>query len=107
PNATFTVPRSQHLYDGMFHGKELAAGIFIDLGETSLPIVTNAPLDVAPAIAITNITPAPLVITSNTRPGLQSFSVTLANHQRAATRGKLALSTNLFPGATFEDGPSF
>ena len=60
--AAITVPHSRHLYDGDITGKQFEAAMTIDLGETEFPLVVNDAVDVAPAVDIADINPAPVII---------------------------------------------
>jgi LmbE family N-acetylglucosaminyl deacetylase len=80
-DAAISLPRAAHLYDGRLFGQEFDATIqlVVDGQAFSLPVTTR--VDVAPEIEIADITPSPLVLTTETALQPSTLTVRLVNHR--------------------------
>lgn len=85
--APITVPRSDHLYDGLLFGPRFAvnADLAIDGARFSMRAETN--LDVAPAVEIKTILPSPYVWTPALIRRPLSLTIKLTNNLKAPFRG--------------------
>jgi LmbE family N-acetylglucosaminyl deacetylase len=79
-NATLTVPREEHLYDGLLLGKHLEATALVDFDGAKFPLHAELSLPVVPAVEIKSISPSPCVRTEETLGWCDAFKVTLLNH---------------------------
>ncbi len=87
--ATFTVPASEHLYDGRLFGEPLAAEAELTIEGVNFVAHTEIRKDVAPAIEILEVEPVPYVTTPATSQKPLEFKVKLQNHLTAPFRGVL------------------
>lgn len=87
--ATFTVPASEHLYDGRLFGEPLAAEAELTIEGVNFVANTEIRKDVAPAIEILEVEPVPYVTTPATSQKPLEFKVKLQNHLTAPFRGVL------------------
>jgi len=98
-NAAFSVPSSEHLYDGRLFGEPLAAAAELSMEGVSFAVATEARRDVAPAIEITAVEPSPYVSTPATSQKPLEFNIQLKNHLPSEFRGLLRVR-----GQTLETG---
>jgi LmbE family N-acetylglucosaminyl deacetylase len=98
-NVTFSVPSSEHLYDGRLFGEPLVAEAELSMEGVSFGVTTEARRDVAPAVEIVAVEPSPNVSTPATSQKPLEFTVHLRNHLPSAFRGLLRLQ-----GQTLETG---
>jgi LmbE family N-acetylglucosaminyl deacetylase len=89
--ATFTVPKEEHLYDGLFLGKRFRANAQLEVDGARFSVSTNITRDVAPAVEIKTISPSPYVWTPATLNQPLSFKVGLTNHLGSAFSGSLTI----------------
>ena len=105
--AELTTPHAQHLYDGRVNGYPVAVSVLSEIQDVRFEIAEKDLIDISPPVEIAAISPEPLVVTPTTPANAQSFTVTLTNHQKVASTGRLAVTTNVSPLLRFENGPSF
>lgn len=105
--AGLTTPHAQHLYDGGADGYPLGVSVLSEIEDVRFEVLRTDSIDIGPSVEITEVSPSPLVITSKTPVGSQSFNVTITNHQSTPATARLALATNISPLIKFADGPSF
>jgi LmbE family N-acetylglucosaminyl deacetylase len=86
---SFTVPSSEHLYDGRLFGEPLAAEAELSLEGVNFVASTEMRRDVAPAVEILDVEPVPYVTTPATSQKPVEFKVRLQNHLAAPFRGVL------------------
>ncbi|HSD46720.1 MAG TPA: PIG-L family deacetylase, partial [Pyrinomonadaceae bacterium] len=86
---SFTVPSSEHLYDGRLFGEVMTAEAQLTLEGVSFVAGTEIREDVAPAIEILDIEPTPYVTTPATSQKPLEFKVRLQNHLTSPFRGVL------------------
>ena len=98
-NATFSVPSSEHLYDGRLFGEALFAEGELSMEGVSFTVTTEARRDVAPAVEIVAVEPSPYVSTPATSQKPLEFTVRLKNHLPTEFRGVLRVR-----GQTLETG---
>jgi LmbE family N-acetylglucosaminyl deacetylase len=98
-NTAFSVPSSEHLYDGRLFGEPLAAEAELSMEGVSFGVVTETRRDVAPAIEITSVDPTPYVSTPATSQKPLEFTISLKNHLPSEFRGLLRVQ-----GQTLETG---
>lgn len=98
-NAAFSVPSSEHLYDGRLFGEPLAAVAELSMEGVSFAVATEARRDVAPAVEITAVEPSPYVSTPATSQKPLEFKIQLKNHLPSEFRGLLRVR-----GQTLETG---
>jgi LmbE family N-acetylglucosaminyl deacetylase len=105
-NAAFTVPKAEHLYDGLVAGKTLFAEAELEIeGGARLTLSTELSLDVAPAVEISNIIPAPYVLTPRAVNKPVGFQIEIRNNLSREFRGLLKLTSP--PLNVFEFGRDF
>ncbi len=88
-NLSFSVPSSEHLYDGRLFGEPLAAEAELTLEGVSFTVTTETQRDVAPAVEIVSVDPSPYVSTPATSQKPLDFTVHLKNHLPSEFRGVL------------------
>jgi LmbE family N-acetylglucosaminyl deacetylase len=86
---SFTVPASEHLYDGRLFGEPLAAEAELTIEGINFVASTEIRRNVAPAVEILEVEPAPYVTTPATSQKPLEFKVRLQNHLTAPFRGVL------------------
>jgi hypothetical protein len=86
---SFTVPSSEHLYDGRLFGEPLAAQAELSIEGVNFVTGTGIRRDVAPAIEILEVEPVPYVTTPATSQKPLEFKVRLQNHLAGPFRGVL------------------
>ncbi|MCA1578791.1 MAG: PIG-L family deacetylase [Acidobacteria bacterium] len=86
---SFTVPSSEHLYDGRLFGEPLAAEAQLSIEGVNFVVGTEIRHNVAPAIEIVEVEPAPYVTTPATSQKPLEFKVRLQNHLANPFRGVL------------------
>jgi LmbE family N-acetylglucosaminyl deacetylase len=87
--ASFTVPASEHLYDGRLFGEPLMAEAELTIEGVNFVVSTEIRRDVAPAVEILDVEPVPYVTTPATSQKPLEFKVRLQNHLAAPFRGLL------------------
>lgn len=90
-NAAYTVPKADHLYDGLLFGAPSRATAELDVEGATFLISTALVLDVTPAIEIKNISPSPCVRTEETLGRCRELTSTLSNHTKAPFRGTIKM----------------
>ena len=85
----FTVPSSEHLYDGRLFGEPLTAEAELTLEGINFVASTEIRRNVAPAVEILEVEPVPYVTTPATSQKPLEFKVRLQNHLTAPFRGVL------------------
>ena len=98
-NAAFSVPASEHLYDGRLFGEPLAAEAELSMEGVTFLLTTETRRDVAPAVEIVAVEPSPYVSTPATSQRPLEFTVRLKNHLPSEFRGLLRVQ-----GQTLETG---
>lgn len=88
-NLTFSVPSSEHLYDGRLFGEPLAAEAELMMEGVSFTVDTETHRPVAPAVEIVSVDPSPYVSTPATSQKPLDFTVRLKNHLPSEFRGLL------------------
>ena len=91
--AAITVPKAEHLYDGMVLGHRFVAHAQLEIDGAKFSVKAQKSLDVVPAVEIANISPSPCVGTDETIWRCQGFKVTLINHLRKPFAGGLTYTT--------------
>ena len=86
---SFTVPASEHLYDGRLFGEPLTAHAELSIEGVNFVVGTEIRRDVAPAIEILEVEPSPYVTTPATSQRPLEFKVRLQNHLANPFRGVL------------------
>jgi LmbE family N-acetylglucosaminyl deacetylase len=89
--ASITVPAAEHLYDGKLFGEGLSASPNVSIDGATFPVEAKMQLDIAPAIEIASIKPAPLIVTPSTKDRPTAFSLKLINHQTQPFEGEVTL----------------
>lgn len=92
PAASFTVPKEEHLYDGLL-SKRFAAIADLEIDGAKFTLQTDLALEVAPGVEIKSIEPEPYVWTPGTRNQPLSFKATLVNHLDAPFTGNLTIGS--------------
>jgi LmbE family N-acetylglucosaminyl deacetylase len=90
-SASLTVPREEHLYDGLFPGKHFEATALVDFDGAKFSLHAELPLPVVPAVEIKSIAPSPCVRTEETLGWCDAFKVTLLNHLATPFRGTMEI----------------
>jgi LmbE family N-acetylglucosaminyl deacetylase len=87
--ASFTVPASEHLYDGKLFGEPLNAQAELSVEGVTFNAGTEIHRNVAPAVEILEVEPVPYVTTPATSQKPLEFKVKLQNHLSGPFRGLL------------------
>lgn len=91
-NATITVPKEEHLYDGLFLGRRFQATALVEVDGAKFFLPAETALDVVPAVEIKSISPSPCVRTEETLGRCDTFKVTLMNHLTSPFHGTVQIS---------------
>ena len=103
----FSVPSSEHLYDGRLFGEPLNAEAELSMEGVSFKVATEARRDVAPAVEIVSVAPSPYVSTPATSQKPLEFTVRLQNHLPTEFRGVLRVrGQTLETGREIQIGPN-
>ncbi|HEY2964515.1 MAG TPA: PIG-L family deacetylase [Pyrinomonadaceae bacterium] len=86
---SFTVPASEHLYDGRLFGEPLAAEAELSIEGITFTAGTEIRREVAPGVEILEVEPVPYVTTPATSQKPLEFKVRLQNHLASPFRGLL------------------
>ena len=86
-NTAFTVPSSEHLYDGRLFGEPLVAEAELSMEGVTFGVATETRRNVAPAVEITAVEPSPYVSTPATSQKPLEFNIRLKNHLPSEFRG--------------------
>jgi LmbE family N-acetylglucosaminyl deacetylase len=86
---SFTVPASEHLYDGKLFGEPLAAEADLTIEGINFTANTEIRRNVAPAVEILEVEPTPYVTTPATSQKPLEFKVRLQNHLTTPFHGVL------------------
>jgi LmbE family N-acetylglucosaminyl deacetylase len=93
-NATFTVPKSEHLYDGRFKGKAVVTTAEVEVeGGARFTAASERDFDVAPAVELAAVTPNPYVWTPGSTDKPMTFEVQLKNNTVEEFRGFVKISS--------------
>jgi LmbE family N-acetylglucosaminyl deacetylase len=90
-NASLTTPPSEHLYDGKLFGEPLTAEAELAVEGVTFKTGTAITRNVAPAVEILEVEPAPYVTTPATSQKPLEFKVKLQNHLATPFLGLLHL----------------
>ncbi len=90
--ATFTVPKEDHLYDGLLSGQSSVAEAELEIEGGRFVVRTEINLDVVPAVEIERIVPSPCVRTLETPGQCKFFDVKLTNHLKTPFRGVMKIT---------------
>ena len=88
-NLSFSVPSSEHLYDGRLFGEPLSAEAELMMEGVSFTVNTETHRPVAPAVEIVSVDPSPYVSTPATSQKPLDLTVRLKNHLPSEFRGLL------------------
>ncbi len=86
-----TVPREEHLYDGLGLANRFEAIADLEIDGAKFSLKSELVRDIAPAVEIKSISPSPYVWTAATRHQPLTFKVTLVNHLDAPFKGNLTI----------------
>ena len=102
----FTVPASEHLYDGRLFGEPLTADAELTVEGITFTASTEIRREVAPGVEILEVEPVPYVTTPATSQKPIEFKVKLQNHLATPFRGLLRVrGPNLETGRELELQP--
>lgn len=87
--AGVSVPASEHLYDGRLFGEAVVIKAQLEVEGAPFNLITEAHLDVMPAVSIANNNPTPCVETPATILFCGGTSLTITNHLHTPFRGVL------------------
>lgn len=105
-SASFTVPASDHLYDGKLFGEPLSVNAELSIEGITFSAGTEIHRNVAPAVEILEVEPAPYVTTPATSQKPLEFKVKIQNHLAGPFRGLLRVrGPNLETGKEIELRP--
>jgi LmbE family N-acetylglucosaminyl deacetylase len=86
-NASITVPKEEHLYDGLFMGQPFKGEAELDVDGAKFSLSSKISLAVAPAVEIKMVAPAPYVWTPATLNRHWALNLTVVNHLASTFRG--------------------
>lgn len=89
--ATFTVPKEDHLYDGLVSGRSFVAEAELEIEGARFMVSAETNLDVVPAVEIERISPSPCVRTQETLGHCKVFNLKLTNHLATPFRGVMKI----------------
>ena len=93
PNAPFTVPKAEHLYDSPL-GIPYEATAQIDIEGARFVISSRKLYDVVPAVEITDVVPSPCVSTEESLGHCRLLNLSLTNHTSTAFSGYITITDN-------------
>jgi LmbE family N-acetylglucosaminyl deacetylase len=93
-DAALTVPKEEHLYDGLFLGKNFEAVAELEIDGAKFSINAEVARDVGPAVEIKKISPALLLWTPGRRDQVLTFTAVVRNNLETPFRGVLELSSS-------------
>ena len=106
-NVAFTVPSSEHLYDGRLFGEPLFVEAELTMEGVSFVVSNETRRDVAPAVEIASVEPSPYVSTPATSQKPLEFTINLKNHLPSEFRGLLRVrGQSLETGRELRIGPN-
>jgi len=91
--SVITVPREEHLYDGLGLANRFEAVADLEIDGAKFSLKSELVREVAPAVEIKSISPSPYVWTPATRNQPLAFKVTLVNHLDAPFKGNLTIGS--------------
>lgn len=94
-NEPINIPRSAHLYDPQFFGREFHASIHVLVNGIRFELQASTTVDVAPAVEIARITPSPFVLVPNSLNQPITMKVRLVNHQDKPFNGEFRLASRV------------
>ena len=94
-----TVPHHVHLYDGLWSGEEIQAGLSVTVDGNAFALFTVTRPDVVPAIEIASLTPSPYVLTPGNLDQTLTFKVRLRNNRDRPFRGQFGIASPTDHGA--------
>ncbi len=95
-NAGISLPSADHLYDGRLFGQRFIATAEVEIDGAKFSVSSISELDVAPAVEIRSITPAPFVFTPQTTGQDIQLTVQVHNHLARTFNGSLAATAPHF-----------
>jgi LmbE family N-acetylglucosaminyl deacetylase len=78
--AVINVPQAGHLYDGHLFGEEVSEEFLLEVDGAAFTVKASRRFNVAPAVEIESVAPAPLVVTPQTLQVVQPFTFRISNH---------------------------
>jgi LmbE family N-acetylglucosaminyl deacetylase len=106
-NAAFTVPSSEHLYDGRLFGEPVFVEAELSMEGVSFVVNNETRRDVAPAVEIVSVDPSPYVSTPATSQKPLEFTIQLKNHLPTEFRGLVRVQGHsLETGREIRIGPN-
>jgi LmbE family N-acetylglucosaminyl deacetylase len=90
--ASFTVPKEDHLYDGLASGQSSIAEAELEIEGGRFVVKAETNLDVVPAVEIERVAPSPCVRTLETPGQCKVFDVKLTNHLSTPFRGAMKIA---------------
>ena len=91
--APITVPSEEHLYDGLFLGKNYSAVADLEIDGAKFSVGAQLSRDVAPAVEIKKISPPTLVWTPGRRDQVLNFTAVVRNNLPSQFRGTLEINS--------------
>lgn len=101
-NTKLSVPKEEHLYDVVSRAQTFRATALVEMDGAKFSVSGEATRDVAPAVEIRKISPAPYVWTPATRNQPLAIKATLTNNLDAPFAGNLTIGNR--QGHHFEAG---
>jgi LmbE family N-acetylglucosaminyl deacetylase len=89
--APFSVPQSEHLYDGRLNGEHFQAEAELEVDGAKFLVAADRDVNVGPAVEIRSISPRPYVWTPNTANRPLQLKLTLVNNLPSAFKGVVKL----------------
>jgi LmbE family N-acetylglucosaminyl deacetylase len=86
-NASITVPKEEHLYDGLFMGQPFTGEAELEVDGAKFSLSSKISLAVAPAVEIKTVAPAPYVWTPATLNRGWALNLRVVNHVKSTFRG--------------------
>jgi len=93
-SAKFSVPSSEHLYDGRLFGDPFQVDAEIEIDGAMVSLMAERYVDVAPAIEVLNNNPTPCVETPATLLACENTSLTVKNNLDSAFQGSMIFTQN-------------
>jgi LmbE family N-acetylglucosaminyl deacetylase len=87
----FSVPQSEHLYDGRLNGEHFQAEAELEVDGAKFLLAAEREVNVGPAVEISSVSPRPYVWTPNTATRPLKLKLTLVNNLPSAFKGVVKL----------------
>jgi len=105
--APITVPKDEHLYDGLLCGPQFTTRATLAFEDATFSVTAATRLDITPPVEILEVSPSPWVLTPATSRTNLNFAIKLRNNRMVPFTGKLRVSSGDTPLQPIEQAVTF